>query len=523
MIILILYVFLFAFKSFYHLRMWQIKEYRTDRYAAMLRTKPGRDFVFGKEFIFKLSLFVFALVFIDISFGDFGIFSYVVFLLLFLLSILYFFKKRKLAKMTPRMLLTAIVLIFITTGLGVFLYDKTLDIYPLVLVDLCIPLLAWIAVVLVSFPANAIKKSIYNKAKKKRESLKHLKVIGITGSFGKSTVKDFLATILEERFNVLKTEKNQNTEMGISKMVIDKLDENCEVLVVEMGAYKMGEIKTLCDITKPQIGVLTGINEQHLDTFGSIENTQKGKYELIESLPKDGASFFNADNQYSLSLAQKTKGNVFTYGAGIKSDFIYKNLKAEGDLISFDFCSQQGSSCVKVKVCGKHNASNIVAAISVALYMGLSMEEILAGLQKIEVPSNAIRVYQGINGSSIVEDSYNSNPDGVISALKYLNSVNKKHKVVVMPCLIELGKKSKQIHEDLGRRFSAVADDIIITTPDFLKSIMKGSGEYKSRIKFIPDAKSINSEIERIVDKNSAILIEGRVDNSVIEFCKKHE
>ena len=181
----------------------------------------------------------------------------------------------------------------------------------------------FIPLIFLSFqiPSAIWRKILINKAEEKRLKFKNLLVIGITGSFGKTSTKEFLATILSEKFKVLKTREHQNSEVGMSQCILHELKQEHEIFVCEMGAYNKGGIKLLCDIAKPKIGILTGINEQHMATFGSQENIIKTKYELIESLPEDGIAFFNARNKYCLELYQKTphqnpEGEQAPYGAG---------------------------------------------------------------------------------------------------------------------------------------------------------------------------------------------------------------
>ena len=186
--------------------------------------------------------------------------------------------------------------VLVIFSLFILEFSLTKFVFPLLFLD-ALAMIFFSALVLAYQPlAVILRNRLIKAAKRTRTSCKKLLVIGVTGSYGKTSTKEYLAAILSEKFNVLKTREHQNSEVGISECILNELNDRHEIFVVEMGAYNRGGIKLLCDIVQPKIGVLTGINEQHMATFGSQENIIKAKYELIESLPNDGAAFFNGDN-----------------------------------------------------------------------------------------------------------------------------------------------------------------------------------------------------------------------------------
>ena len=359
----------------------------------------------------------------------------------------------------------------------------------------------FIPLIFLSFqiPSAIWRKILINKAEEKRLKFKNLLVIGITGSFGKTSTKEFLAAILSEKFSenkILKTKENQNSEVGISQCVLNNLKPEHEIFVCEMAAYNRGGIKLLCDIAKPKIGILTGINEQHIATFGSQENIIKTKYELIESLPRsqpqvvlrglpiDTMAFFNARNKYCLELYQKTPHqNKFGTGQAKIRKFLY------GENATF------------------FGEENILGAIAVAKELGMQEEEISKAVERIENKFSGIQIKKGINGLNIIDATYSANPDGVIAHLEYLKSFSGR-RVIVMPCLIELGKVSKEIHRRIGKKIAEVCDLAIITTKDYFKEIKQEA----------PNALLIKNPKEIIVkaEKANIILLEGRVPK---ELC----
>lgn len=378
-------------------------------------------------------------------------------------------------------------------------------------------------------PTVIWRNNIINKAKEKRAKFKDLLVIGITGSYGKTSTKEFLATILSEKFNVLKTKEHQNTETGVSQCILNDLKPEHEIFICEMGAYKRGEIRLLGDITKPKIGILTGINEQHLATFGSQENIIKGKYELIESLPEDGLAIFNGDNKYCLELYQKTmiKKKVYSLQSligGKPSDIWAHSIKTEKDFITFKVFSKDDSADFKVKVLGAQNVLNILGAVTVAKELGrhppttlplrgpLSLEEIARACQKIEPGQSGMQLKKGINGINIIDASYSANPTGVISHLDYLRIWSGK-KVIVMPCLIELGSSAIEVHKRIGQKIGEVCDLSIITTKDRFKEIKEGAPDAL----FIENPKEIFKKIKSFCKPDDVVLLESRVPRELIK------
>ncbi len=338
---------------------------------------------------------------------------------------------------------------------------------------------------------DIMRNRIIKRAKIKKDRFSNLLVIGITGSYGKTSTKEFLYTILSSKFSgkVLETKEHQNSEVGIAQCILDDLKQEHEIFIVEMGAYNRGGIKLLCDITKPKIGILTGINEQHMATFGSQENIIKGKYELIESLPADGIAFFNAKSKYYLELYQKTKIKKFLYGQEAK------------------FLGEE----------------NILGAMAVAKELGMTEEEISKVVAKIENKFGGIQIKKGINGINIIDATYSANPDGVIAHLEYLKTFPGR-KIIIMPCLIELGKASKEVHKRIGKKIAEVCDLAIITTEDRFKEIKETAG---GKALLIENPKEIFKKIKSFLEgdlssealaKEDVVLLESRVPTQLTNW-----
>ncbi len=392
-------------------------------------------------------------------------------------KILSSFWRLKYPKFTKKIIVISLVSIF----LAILMFSKEFCFSTFLLI-IFIPLIFQILTII-------WRNRFLEKARKKREQFKNLTVIGITGSYGKTSTKELLASILSEKFNVLKTKEHQNSEVGISQCILDELSSSHEVFVCEMGAYGVGGIKLLCDIAQPKIGILTGINEQHMALFGSQENIIKTKFELIESLPNNGIAFFNGKNKYCLELYHKTKIKKILYG---------QETKLPGE-------------------------ENIKGAKAVARELGVSEEEISKASQKMENKFPGIELKKGKNELNIIDATYSANPDGVIAHLDYLK-IWKGKKVIVMPCLIELGKASKEVHKRIGKKIAEVCDLAIITTNERgFQEIKQGAvenGMKNENILFLENPKEIFEKIKDFNKENDIILLKSRVPKLLIERLK---
>ncbi len=366
-------------------------------------------------------------------------------------------------------------------------------IFSYLLIYLLIPIFVGFLVWLLKKPTGFLKGLAFEQARMRMEEMPDMIVIGITGSYGKSSTKEFLAQILSAKFKVAKTPANQNTEIGVAQYILDELPADAEIFIVEMAAYAIGEIKTICGIAIPKIGILTGISEQHLALFGSLENTMKAKYELIESLPEDGLAVFNAENQYCLELSEKWQGRKLTYKKSIVPK--YKKLP-------------------------EHYELNLNGAIAVARYLGMKPKEISEAIKGIELGSHMMQRFFGKKDCLIIDDTYSANPDGVLAALDYLDKLSRKYiyKIIVMPCLIELGGASSEVHERIGRKINDVCDLAIITTKDNFEDIKREAGG-KAILAEAPEM--IEVLLREHAGDQTAVLLEGRIPQAVLGFVKK--
>lgn len=418
-------------------------------------------------------------------------------------------------------LLVVLVGIYAVLRLSIFsLIDNTLIILlGLAALYVLIPAIVLAIMAAFQMPINLAKFFIYKMAAARVADNKNLTVIGIAGSYGKTSTKEFLAQILEQKFKIIKTPKNINTEIGIAKFILQKLNLDDEIFIVEMGAYRKGEIKRICDIVKPKIGIITGINEQHLSLFGSFQNIIDTKYELIGSLPKDGIAFFNGENEHCVEMGARWQGEKVIYS--IKSELLTSlrgaNIMSDEVILQKNNGIASTDGLAMTTLMPKHYLLNLAGAVEIAKHLGMNEEEMKKAAANIKLTDRMMQNFAGRNKALIMDDSYSANPNGVLAGLDYLAEQKQKHKIIIMPCLIELGSSAEEVHRKIGQKINAVCDLAIITTKDYFDVIKAEAGD-KALLATAPD-KAIGLLKERL-NENTAVLIEGRVAENIIEFIK---
>lgn len=312
---------------------------------------------------------------------------------------------------------------------------------------------------------NSINMGFYKNAQSKIKAREDLTVVGITGSFGKTSTKFIVGTILEERFNVLNTPESYNTPMGLSKVINNDLNAENEIFIAEMGAKVIGEIKEVAQLAQPKIGIITSIGPVHIETFKNIDNIMKTKYELIEELPADGIAVFNYDNEHIKKLADKTFKEKILYGLENVEDLdIYADEIQVSELgSSFTLRDKEGNSIrCTTKLLGRHNIYNILAGACVSKALGLSFEEISKGISKIQPIPHRLNIIDPGTGIIIIDDAFNSNPIGAKAALEVLGEFKEGRKIIVTPGMIELGAMEVEANREFGNNIGKVCDYVIL-------------------------------------------------------------
>ncbi len=317
-----------------------------------------------------------------------------------------------------------------------------------------------------AFPVEEASRQRY--IREAREKIARLDpiVIGITGSYGKTSTKEVLAHILGAKYPVLKTPKTFNTILGVCKVIRDELKPEHRYFIVEMGAYKPGEIERICDLVHPKIGILTAVGPQHLERFGSVEAIAQAKYELIQALPADGVAIFNGDDPICRELAEKTRVRTLRYGMQAESsslDLRAANLVTSDQGTSFDLqIGSQPAVTARTQLLGRHNVTNCLGAILVATECGLTLKETVRALASLTPLEHRLQVVRAAGGITTIDNAYNSNPSGAKVALEVLASFQSGRKVLVTPGFAELGAIQAEEHKRLGENAAEVCDYIFL-------------------------------------------------------------
>ena len=329
-------------------------------------------------------------------------------------------------------------------------------------------------VLVINMPIDKLVNYYYlNLAKKKLQYFNNLKIIGITGSYGKTSSKNIVNEILGSCYITRPSPKNFNTLKGLMITVNNYLDKFDEIFIAEMGAYVNGEIKEICDFLKPQYGILTTIGDAHLETFGSKENIQKAKFELIESLDTDGLAILNMDDPYQVNYKLQNKVKVVWISLNNeKADFYAQNIKISNKGMEFDCVFEGGSIKLRTYLLGKHNIYNILSAVALSINLGVKEEDIKSSVLNLKPVEHRLELKKMGNFYQL-DDAYNSNPVGARNALEVLSLMN-GDKCVVTPGMIELGMEEKEKNYEFGKEISKVADWVILIGKKRCQDILNG-------------------------------------------------
>ena len=313
--------------------------------------------------------------------------------------------------------------------------------------------------------------------------------IGITGSYGKTSVKEILRGILSVKYRVLSTPASYNTPLGMS-WAVKNLDSTHDIFIAEMGARAKGDIKELVKIVKPTYGVLTGINNQHLETFKSLDNIKDTKFELLEGLPSTGKGFFSSENEGAVELYEKFNGKkVLAGGDGKRGQTVFASdvkVTSKGTTFVLNVKGEEPVKCSTILL-GKHSIDNICLASSVAHELGLTAEEIALGIGRLQSVGHRLELIPNNKNIVIIDDSYNANEDGVKASMEVLDTFEGR-KIVLTPGLVELGKRENQANFEMGRLLAKHADIVIVIgnhNAEMLISGLLDGGMEKEKVYFL--------------------------------------
>lgn len=356
----------------------QLEHYQLESYNKWIKNHINIVFSIKEILLFT--------IIISISFINLKVATVLGILLIMILYIIFPKQKEK----KPLVITNRIKRMYITNTVLFFLIAILANIVNLkigIIATSIYTFLTYIIVELINIINQPIEKSIqnkfYNSAKKRLKQNENLKVIGITGSYGKTSTKYIVSTILEQKYNVLMTPESYNTTMGVVRTINEHMKPEHQIFVCEMGARHIGDIKEICDLVEPNYAILTSIGPQHLDTFKTLENVKKTKMELVDAIKEDGIAFVNEEDE-NIKTIQITKKNI-KYGLTKENcEYYADNIQITEKGSSFDIHTKDGIISVKTKLLGSNNIINIVAAVSIAKELGLNDEQIKLGIRMLK-------------------------------------------------------------------------------------------------------------------------------------------
>ena len=470
-ITIILYIPAFFLAMRYNMHMFQLNGYKNGEHLNRLKKNLRPQW---------LLIFTFCLGLVRI-FLPWLVLDILAYLTLILVSLVYNAMRRLNTK--KKLVYTArvkrmVATIFIVTALVIILSLIFLDIkrFTGVLMILTgLQLIMNVFANIINHPIEwGVKQYYINDAKRMLKGSPDLKIIGVTGSYGKTSVKFYLQTLLKDSFNVLVTPESYNTPMGVVKTVRESLKSTHEIFICEMGARHVGDIKELCDIVHPHHGLITSIGPQHLETFFNMDNIKNTKFELADALPSDGMLFLNGDNEYIREKSGEYDNVVFYTTEDNGTGYRAGDIKVSNMGTEFKVTSPDGESeTFNMRLIGAHNVINVVGAIAVANKLGVPLASLKIPVRRLQSVEHRMQLREhGL--VTIIDDAYNSNPVGskaAVETLKLFDGI----RILVTPGMVELGDKEEEYNYKFGTYAADCCDHILLVGRKRTKPIYEGA------------------------------------------------
>lgn len=358
---------------------------------------------------------------------------------------------------------------------------------------------------------KAINRHYYNDAKRIIDSHKGLIIIGVTGSFGKTSTKNYLASVLAEKYNVLVTPGNFNTLLGVIRTIREQLRPYHQVFIVEMGAKQNNDIKEICDLVHPTIGIVTAVGEMHLETFKTVENIQDTKFELINSLPAGGLGVINYDSEYIKSYKGiKSSCRIIKYAVEGEGDYKASDVVYGAGGVSFTLGNGEHYNS---RLLGVGNLLNILASIAVADHLGVPVNKQRNAIARLQPVEHRLSM-KVANGITVLDDAYNSNPTGAKMGLGVLKdfAVGERNKrIVITPGFVEMGARQAEANKELGRTIAVSCDYAIIVNAVNREAIKSGieEGGLPAEKYFLADSLNhAHQQLAKILRPGDVVLYE---------------
>ena len=436
--------------------------------------------------------------------------SLIIAFLNFIVDIFEFFRFRTKFKFTKRgkfyFIFCLIIYIFAYIFFAIFIENIKILISSCVFINTVNTLI----IKIIEIPLNKYfcKKNKEYIIKQKNKLLsKNVTVVGITGSYGKTSCKNILKFLLQDDFCIASTKENYNTPMGIA-MTIEEMSGNEDILIAEFGARKEGDIEELCELFRPKIGIITGVCEQHVETFGGIGNVYKEKKKLADYVSEtSGQCFFNVNDRNAHRMWKEYKGRKSSIALGKQADIYADNISCSdrGSLFTLHIAGRE-YKC-QTNLLGKHNVLNIAVCVAVCVELGINIEKIVEKIALLPQIKHRLE-YIYANGIHIIDDSYNANEKGVHSAAETL-SLFSGRKIAILQGIVECGKKSYELNENVGKEFASVADLVMLSGTN-AGAIENGLNKYgfSGEIIHIKNIKNLNKYIKNYVKKGDVLLLQ---------------
>lgn len=521
MLDLILYNIAFLVLMFYFykktkngIHMLQLESYKNERYYKWIKNNKNKVFM-KKELLFIIPVIMYIL-------GKNTLANILLSLVVLIFLCMYKNEKQK----KPLVVTSRVKRIYFTYAVLIILILVLLNVLEIrnwiLIFNILIVIISYYIVMLINKINDPVEKRIqkgfYNKAKNKIEDMPNLKVIGITGSFGKTSTKYILANILMQKYDVLMTPASYNTTLGVVRTINENMRSTNQVFICEMGAKNIGDIKEICDLVKPQYGIVTSIGNQHLETFKNIDNVKKTKMELIDAIPADGLGFLNYDDENIVSC--KTNKNIIKYGLTEENDFWAEDIVINEKGSNFAICSKDGKRIdVKTKLLGEHNILNIVGATSIAYKLGLNDNEIKLGIKTLKPVPHRLEMKTSPNGNIIIDDAYNSNVKGAKMALDVLKLFENRRKILITPGIVDLGESAYQCNKNFGIQATDSTDFIILVGEKAAKPIYDGIKETNYNLENVYIAKDLDDALNKmnsLISDKSVVLFENDLPDNYL-------
>jgi UDP-N-acetylmuramoyl-tripeptide--D-alanyl-D-alanine ligase len=372
-----------------------------------------------------------------------------------------------------------------------------------------------VAADLVLVPVQRAVNGRFERAARRRLAEVRPVVVGVTGSFGKTSTKNAVAALAGPTTDVLSTPSSFNTPMGVCRAINEHLAPSHRVFVVEMGAYGEGEIRQLCELVRPSIGVLTAVGPAHLERFGSLEAIRRAKYELVEGLPSDGLAVMNVDDPEVKTLADATATiEVARYGldASASPDVSARHIEVSARGTRFEIVDTRSGEATRVdsRLLGAYAIGHLLAAVAVARRLGRSLNELSAEIGELRAPPHRLELLETSGGVTVVDDAYNSNPKGAAAALDVLAAMPARRRVVVTPGIVELGEMQSEANRRFGRHAATVADTVIFVARLNRDALVAGANSADGDVKVlaVDSLAAAREQLERLLAPGDVVLFE---------------